>query len=139
MYVRWQTYRSQALDPNHRARNDRRARLKAVLVASIRVGGKPRQRHIAFLGSIELDDPRMIAGDSDHACFWRRMSAIGKVGFWCRIMKRLDQLGNRVGPEERARLLASIAARVGVPPSADELEQFEREADALRAQSRVRR
>jgi hypothetical protein len=132
MYVRWQTYRSQALDPSHRARNDRRARLKAVLVESVRVGGKPRQKHIAFLGSIELDDPKKIVGDSDHARFWRRMSAIAKVGLWRRVMRRLDQLGNRVGPEERARLLASIAERVGSgPPTAAELEQFDREGEAL--------
>jgi hypothetical protein len=29
-----------------------RARLKAILVESVRVEGKPRQKHIAFLGSM---------------------------------------------------------------------------------------
>jgi hypothetical protein len=93
MYVRWQTYRSQALNPRHRARNDKHARLKAVLVESVRVGGKPRQMHIAFLGSMSIDR-------SDMHRFWREVTA------------RLDQLGNRVGPEDRDRLLASIAERV---------------------------
>ncbi len=51
MYVRWQTYRSQALNNWRRARNDEHARLKAVLVESVRTDGKPRQKHIAFLGS----------------------------------------------------------------------------------------
>jgi hypothetical protein len=138
MYVRWQTYRSQALNPWLRECNDRRARLKAVLVESVRVAGEPRQRHIAFLGSIEVDDPRMITGDSDNARFWRRMSANGKARFWRDVTARLDPLGNRVGPEERARLLASIAERVGSgPPTVAELEQFERESDALRAQLRA--
>ena len=52
MYVRWQTYRSQALNFWHAENNDRRARLKAILVESARVDGKPRQKHVAFLGSI---------------------------------------------------------------------------------------
>lgn len=51
MYVRWQTYRSQALNPWQRKGNDKRARLKAILVESVRIDGKPRQKHIAFLGS----------------------------------------------------------------------------------------
>jgi len=140
MYVRWQTYRSQALNPWLRECNDRRARLKAVLVKSVRVSGKPRQRHIAFLGSLELDDPRMIGGDSDNARFWRRMSTNGKARFWRDVTARFDQLGNRVGPEDRARLLASIAERVGGgPPTAAELEQFARESEALRAQLRALR
>ena len=93
MYVRWQTYRSQALNPWLRECNDRRARLKAVLVKSVRVSGKPRQRHIAFLGSLELDDPRMIGGDSDNARFWRRMRTNGKARFWRDVTARFDQLG----------------------------------------------
>ena len=69
MYVRWQQYRSRARNPWQRECNDRRARLKAILVESVRVDGKPRQKHIAFLGSLEVsavDD----AG-SGHAHFWR--------------------------------------------------------------------
>ena len=88
MFVRWQTYRSQA-----RRWNTERALLKAILVESIRVEGKPRQKHIAFLGSMSVDR-------SDMRRFWHEVTA------------RFDQLGNRVGPDERARLLASIAERV---------------------------
>ena len=47
MFVRWQTYRSQALWPWHAESNDKRARLKAILVESVRIDGKPRQKHIA--------------------------------------------------------------------------------------------
>jgi hypothetical protein len=74
MHVRWQTYRSQALNPNRRARNDERARLKAVLVESVRVDGQPRQKHITFLGSMSIDR-------SDMRRFWHAVTA------------RFDQLG----------------------------------------------
>ncbi len=55
MFVRWQQDRSQAVNPWHRDHNDDRARLKTILVESVRVNGKPRQKHIAFLGSTTID------------------------------------------------------------------------------------
>jgi hypothetical protein len=97
MYVRWQTYRSRARDPRHRARNDERARLRAILVESVRVNGEARQKYIAFLGSLTIAQ----AG-SDPDALW----------FWYRVTKRLDRLGARIGSEDRARISASIAKRV---------------------------
>jgi hypothetical protein len=120
-FVRWQTYRSQALRPRQRAQNDKHARQKAVLVESVRVDGKPRQRHIAFLGSMRIDR-------RDERRFWREVTT------------RFDQLGNRVGPEDRERLLASIAKKVGGRPmTTAELEQFARESDDLLRQIREAR
>ena len=138
MYVRWQTYRSKALNPRLRECNDRRMRLRAVLVDSVRVDGKPRQKHVAYLGSIQLDDPGMITVDSDHARFWQRMSAVGKARFWLKVTRRLEYLGNRIDPRDHDRILAFIAEKVA-PPTAAELEQFERERDALLAQLRALR
>ena len=37
------------------ASTDKHARINAVLVESVRVDGKPRQKHIAFLGSLSID------------------------------------------------------------------------------------
>jgi hypothetical protein len=54
MFVRWQRSRTQALIPWRCAKTER-TRLKAILVESVRVDGKPRQKHIAFLGSIASD------------------------------------------------------------------------------------
>ena len=123
MYVRWQTYRSQALNPWQRECNDRRARLKAVLVENVRVNGKPRQRYVAFLGSLTFEP---IGFDSSRSRLWRNVTT------------QLERLGNRISPEDRDRILASIAARVGGgPPTAAELEQFERDSDALRARLRA--
>jgi hypothetical protein len=97
-------------------RNDRRARLRAILVESVRVHGKSRQKHIAFLGSIVGD--ASIDGTA------------GKV-FWGAVTQKLERLGNRVSPEERERILASIAAKVGGRPTEAELEKFEREREQL--------
>jgi hypothetical protein len=55
MFVRWQTYSSKARSPRQRALNDKHARQKAILVESVRVDGKPRHRHIAFLSSLSID------------------------------------------------------------------------------------
>ena len=113
MFVRWQLYRSQALNSYHRKHNDARARLKAVLVESVRIEGKPRQNHIAFLGSTSIngsDRPR----------------------FWYEVMRSLDRLGNRMLPQERQRIVAAISKRLGEPsPTRSEMAQFERERDQL--------
>jgi hypothetical protein len=113
MFVRWQLYRSQALTRHHRKRNDERARLKAVLVESVRVDGKPRQKHIAFLGSTSID-----GGD-------RRR-------FWYEVTTSLDRLDNRVSPQDRKRIVAAITKRLGErPPTRAQTEQFKRDRDLL--------
>jgi hypothetical protein len=89
MFVRWQTYRSQALWPWHAESNDKRALLKAVLVESVRVNGKPRQKHIAFLGSIA-------SGASDE---------FARNAFWRDVLSKLKRLGNRIGPEDHERII----------------------------------
>lgn len=94
MFVRWQLYRSQARNRYVREANDKDARLKAILVESVRVDGKPRQRHIAFLGSVLIDG-------SDR----RR--------FWYDVTTKLNRLSNRVSPLERSRIGDAIAKKVG--------------------------
>jgi hypothetical protein len=116
MFVRWQTYPSQALNFWHAKHNDKRARLKAVVVESVRVDGKPRQKHVAFLGNIRSDDA---------------IDGIAGKRFWGYVISKFKRLGNRVGPEDYERIIASIAAKVGgVPPTEAELEQFDRVVDA---------
>jgi hypothetical protein len=105
MFVRWQTYQSQWRDD----------RLRAVLVESVRIDGKPRQKHIAFLGSIASN-------------------SLGKPGprFWYDVTAKLKRLGNRIGPEDYERIIASITAKVGgLAMTEAELEQFERECEQL--------
>jgi hypothetical protein len=110
MYIRWQTYHSRARNPELRARNAKQARLKAVLVESVRIDGKPRQKHIAVLGSLPLDaiaDKGSPGSWRDHAMTTQRHR------FWRIATARLDPFG----PETRARILASIAEKVA--PMAD--------------------
>jgi hypothetical protein len=113
MFVRWQLYRSHALDTRLRKQNDKHARLKAVLVESVRVDGRPRQKHIAFLGSTSID-----GGD--------------RPRFWYQVTTSLDRLANRVSPQDRKRILAAITKRLGEPPpTREQIEQFKRQRDQL--------
>jgi|SRR5262249_8051855 len=91
MFVRWQTYRSKARERWQREHNDKRARLKAILVESVRVDGKPRHKHIAFLGSTSIDG-------SDRPRFWREVTT------------ELNRL--QLSSAERARIGAAIAKKV---------------------------
>ena len=72
-------------------------RLEARLVEGVRVDGKPRQRFIAYIGSIE--EPY---DSSDRVDFWDVTSQV------------LDHLGNRLG-EERQKVEGALAARVPRP------------------------
>lgn len=97
MFVRWQEYKSIA-----KWRPDRPVkRIKAILVESARVDGKPRQRHVAFISSYEPDL-------SDRFRFWRESR------------ERLDRLGKRITPEDRTKIEAALAQRV--PPTTPEEE-----------------
>jgi hypothetical protein len=109
MYVRWQLYRSQARDRSLREHNDKRARLKAILVESVRISGKPQQKHIAFLGSTS------IAG-SDRPRFWHQVT------------RKLTGLSNRLSPTDREQIVAAISEKLGEqPPTKAELEAFEQQ------------
>src|SRR5262245_49424717 len=115
MYVRWQLYRSQARNRALRKYNDKRARLKAVLVESVRIDGKPVQKHIAVLGSTSIDG-------SDRPRFWYEATT------------QLNRLSNRVSPQDRARIGEAISTKVGGRlMTKAELAKFERNrAELLR-------
>lgn len=123
MYVRWQSRKRQQPDigdygPQLRdefglVRNARGSYLRtrhradgsvgqdvrwtAVIVESVRIDGKPRQKHVAWLASIT--ESRI---EIDHQ---RRY-------FWDAAYERLDQLGNRISIDDRQRIEASVALKV---------------------------
>ena len=72
--------------------------MSAILVESVRIDGKPRQRHIACLASIrEIDAFK------------------AQCKFWETVTCKLNSLHNRVTAEERQRIEAQIAERVRKP------------------------
>jgi hypothetical protein len=81
-------------------------RWNAILVESARVDGKPRQRHIAFLGSF-----------LDRSDFGAR----SRVWFWDSVNVRLNRLGNRVSPQDRNNIEDAIACKVK-RPTPEEIE-----------------
>ena len=72
-------------------------RWTAVVVESVRVGGKPRERHVALLASITESGI-----DIAHQ---RRY-------FWDAVHNRLDQLGDRMSIDDRRSIEAAIAHKV---------------------------
>jgi hypothetical protein len=122
MYVRWQSRKRQTPDisagfqpPLEDERGDcvrnkrgsfirlrpetgtQDVRWRAVVVENVRVNGKPRQRHIACLGS--TTDSRIAV---DHQ---RRY-------FWDEVLDALDRLSNRISIEDRKRIETAIALKV---------------------------
>ena len=101
---------------------DRDARLEARLVEGIRIDGKPRQRFIVYIGSIE--EP-YDSGD--------------RVDFWDVASHVLDLLGNRIGAE-RSKIEASLAAKVPRPTAKEHrtyvprLERWLKRRDKVRAE-----
>ena len=101
---------------------DRDARLEARLVEGMRIDGKPRQRFIVYIGSIE--EP-YDSGD--------------RVDFWDVASHVLDHLGNRIGAE-RSKIEASLAAKVPRPTAKERrtyvprLERWLKRRDEVRAE-----
>jgi hypothetical protein len=72
-------------------------RWAAVVVESVRVNGKPRQRHISYLASTT---------ESRIAVVHQRRY------FWDEVLDGLDRLGNRMSIEDRKRIEAAVALKV---------------------------
>jgi len=92
--------------------------LDAVLVESVRIEGKPRQRHIAHLATIREAD---LATGADPC--WR-------VQFWRKISRRLDDL--EIEGADRVRVLDAVAQRVPRPTADDAEREIARAADEAR-------
>jgi hypothetical protein len=94
-------------------KRDPKMRLGAILVESARIGGKPRQRHVAYLGNIEETK----LGDVRSRC-----------RFWESVVTKLDKL-NQVTPIDRERIEQAIRQRVRCPTR----EQYDEYDDFYRA------
>ena len=99
MDVRWQGRMRQqpGIGPRHGQVVGHDVRWTADVVESVRVGGKPRERHVALLASITESGI-----DIAHQ---RRY-------FWDAVHNRLDQLGDRMSIDDRRSIEAAIAHKV---------------------------
>jgi hypothetical protein len=83
----------------------------AILVEGKRINGKPRQRHVAYLGLVRLKPEY-----SPHyrAWWWRRMNA------------KLDRLATVLTPADRTKIDAALAVKVP-KVSPEEIIAYDRE------------
>jgi hypothetical protein len=114
MFIRWQAHRTR-----DRIRRTERIRWAVILVESKRIDGKPRQRHVAYLGSFD---------DS----YLERICVRGF--FLKKVADRLDRLGNRISPDARSRIDAAIAKRLP-PLTPEQYQECERGLAAFRSQA----
>src|SRR5262245_531036 len=113
MFVRWQEYKSRAKSRRLRAFRKKHGphRLRAILVETVRIDGKPHQRYLAYLGSVQAD---------------RR----DRPRFWYGVTRKLDHC--RLSREQRNRIASAIAKKIGgkVPTKAG-LKKFKRRQTKL--------
>jgi hypothetical protein len=99
MFVRWQSRKKTRLVRLGRGETGD-TRWTATVVEAVRIDGKPRQRHVACLGSI----------------YESRFRSTGDCAvFWGTIAERLDRLDNRMRPSERRNVEMAIAKKVPRP------------------------
>ena len=114
MFIRWQ-HISVEHWPRRYADPVRWVRHKAILVESVRVNGKPRQKRVAFVAN-------HVQGETPQEVEYQRIT------FWRDARKRLDQLGRRITPA--ARVIEAALAQHVQPTTAAEEDAFEREHKA---------
>jgi hypothetical protein len=111
MFVRWQCrVRAERNDWALREVGD--ITWNAILVESVRVNGKVRQNHIAYLGSFST---RQAASQAQRVYTWEAM------------LERLDRL-SRITPKDRKKIEAAIASKLGPRPTKRERTAVHRNA-----------
>jgi hypothetical protein len=120
MFIRWQS-RKRAIYYSYWGRKEdphSDVHWNAVLVESVRVNGKPRQKHIANL-----------CGFTEHQI----KSPHQQIYVWEHAIKTFDRLDNRITPEQRRQVEAALAKRIGRPkPTKREIAAQHKAAAAAR-------
>jgi hypothetical protein len=121
MYVRWQSRKkTRPMFFGRGATGD--VYWGAVLVESIRIDGRPTQKHIASLTYIYESS----LTNSSSNC-----SIVERAEFWDRLTKRLDRLGNRVSADDRKKIETAIALKVDRPTKKEREDADRRVAKIL--------
>jgi hypothetical protein len=109
MFVRWQARKHTERSSYLGGSDD--VHWRADLVESVRINGKPRQRHIAYLvGFTEQQLRAKSVGKRRGKVRLRQQLFV-----WQSALDRLDSLGDRVSDVDRARIEESLAGRIGMP------------------------
>jgi hypothetical protein len=111
MYVRWQKHKRRRPQFWRKDGPTSDIHWSAVIVENERVKGKPTQKHIAYLAGFTES---AVATPTQQAFLWRR------------IKERLDSLANRVSPEQRKRIEATMTAKIGRPPTKRQRDKINR-------------
>ena len=91
IFVRW--------IQRQRLQGGRTVHWRAILAQAVRVGGMPRQQHVAYLGGITKADAAK--------------NVERRVEFWDTATTKLDEV--KLGSAERRKVEAALAARVPRP------------------------
>jgi hypothetical protein len=115
MFVRWQSrVRAERNDWAIREVGD--ITWNAILVESVRVTGKPRQNHVAYLGSFSTRQAK---------------SSAQRVYTWEHMLERLDRMN--ITPKDRKKIKAAIASKLGPRPTKRERTAVQRNAARIMA------
>jgi hypothetical protein len=116
MFIRWKRRKKAATKPwrQPRSRSDAGDSLYCVLVESQRISGKPRQKVICYLGSLD---------EGDREKLWLR------VDFWDAVVRKLD--GLHLNPRDRDKIEKSIGRIVSRVPE-HEAAVFKKERQKYR-------
>jgi hypothetical protein len=107
MYVRWRLVRQRRR--GERGYWNTPAAAHALLVENVSINGRPRQRHVAYLGVLHKGGEQ----DVNYRAWW-----------WHRISGKLDTLGKRIPLDQRPRIEAMLADKVR-PVTAEEITALE--------------
>jgi hypothetical protein len=117
MYVRWIRRERRPAESWRDSEPD--IHWRAILVESVRINGRPTQRHIAYLGGITESAIARSEGP------W-----LGELRqFWEGAMKKLNELSSSRGctlaQADQDRIVASLAEKVGAPPTASQCRNYD--------------
>ena len=110
MFIRWQSRHRRRAKFGHSHESD--THWRAVLVESVRIDGKPRHRHVAYL-----------VGFTESAA---RIPAQQRL-VWERIEKRLKSLSKRIPAKNREAIVAALIKRLGNPPTKAQRRKLNRQ------------
>jgi hypothetical protein len=88
-------------------------RFQASVVETRRVSGRVVADHLGGLGSVDAE-----------------LSIRERAAFWAALPERLDQIGNWIGPDQRAKLLAALRARIPMVTPEEQSSTRPEEVDA---------